>query len=204
MCVAITTSSNEESLLAVDYHWGIVTGKHKHVQRIQGLPIVNGRLQSQKELLVAAPRRLLDPKNSQASGHKLNETLRCILSQHWFPESLYEQNSMAAPLIKHPQHVQQSSGGFLLITTGTAGNSELIVLSASLTELLWLHPPAAREEAITQSHINFMLIVHFQMKIEKASTAGKCYMFASSLAEHCDGLGNLGTLMFGEPRRQRC
>lgn len=134
----------------------------RHVQQIHRLPIVNRRHQWQKELLVAAPWWLLNPKDSQASGHKLNETLKCILSQHWFPESLYEQNSMAVPLIKHPQHVQQSSGGFLLITTGTAGNSELIVLSASPTELLWIHPMAALGEAITQSHIYFMLIVHFQ------------------------------------------
>lgn len=143
--------------------------KTRHVQRIHELPIVNGRLQWQKELLVAAPRWLLDPKNSKASGHKLNETLKCILSQHWFPESLYEQNSMAAPLIKHPQHVQQSSRGFLLITTGTAGNSELIVLSASHTELLWIHPSSTRGDAITQSHIYFMLIVHFQEDEDRKS-----------------------------------
>lgn len=69
----------------------------KTVQRIHELLQVNVTSGWQKEPVVAAPWWPLNPKNVQASGHKLNESLKCILSQHWFPESFYEQNSMAGP-----------------------------------------------------------------------------------------------------------
>lgn len=100
----------------------------KTVQGIHELLQVNVTSGWQKELLVQLPGGAQAPEQagfrSQVKWNPQMHLEPALIS--WV---LLWAESNGWPLIKHPQHVQQSGGGFLLITTATAGNSRLIVLS---------------------------------------------------------------------------
>lgn len=100
----------------------------KTVQRIHELLRVNVTCGWQTELLVQLP-----------GGAQAPEQAGFRSPAGWNPQMHLEPALISWALrwaelngwllIKHPQHVQQSGAGFLLITTDTAGNSRLIVLS---------------------------------------------------------------------------
>lgn len=117
----------------------------KTVQWIHELLQVNGTFWWRKELVVAAPWWLLNLKNRQALGHKLNETLKCILSQHWFPEFFYERNSMAGPWL----NIRSMFSKVLEVFSW----SPLVPLGIQTYCFKWLAPWAALNQPIGRCHI---------------------------------------------------